>query len=120
MRGLKLAFLLLCAGYFSMGHPGPLFAQLPTGTIIVKPNSEPALAHLPVGTIVVKPKPFDGVLVNPDIGFTTFQRFNGDSLNAGINWTEGFPIGYQPFDGQLQNKDYPMTSIAYFRIYWRF
>ncbi|MGH9585530.1 MAG: DUF4832 domain-containing protein [Acidobacteriaceae bacterium] len=120
MRSLNLAVLLLCAGYFSMGYSGPLFAQYPTGTVMVKPGSEPPLTHLPLGTVVVKPKPFDGVLVNPDIGFTTFQRFNGDSLNAGIHWTEGFPIEYQHFDGKLQNKDYPMTSIAYFRIYWRF
>ena len=71
-------------------------------------------------TVVVKPKPFDGVLVNPGIGFTTFQRFNGDALNAGTKWTEGFPIVYQPFDGSLKNKDYPETTVAYFRIYWRF
>ncbi|HEX4154956.1 MAG TPA: beta-galactosidase, partial [Acidobacteriaceae bacterium] len=102
MRSLKLSFLLLCAGYLSMGNFGPLFGQSP------------------MGTIVVKPKPFDGVLVNPDIGFTTFQRFNGDSLNVGTNWTEGFPIKYQPFHGTLETKDYPMTSIAYFRVYWRF
>jgi len=70
--------------------------------------------------VVVKPKPFDGVLVNPGIGFTTFQRFNGDTLNSGTKWTEGFPIEYQPSRGTLENKDFPETSIAYFRIYWRF
>lgn len=71
-------------------------------------------------TIIVKPKIFDGVLVNPGIGFTTFQRFNGASLNAGEKWTEGFPIKYEPFHGSLGNPDYPETSIAYFRVYWRF
>jgi hypothetical protein len=71
-------------------------------------------------SIVVKPKLFDGVLVNPGIGFMTFQRFNGDSLNSGTKWTEGFPIEYPPNRGTLENKDYPGTSIAYFRIYWRF
>jgi hypothetical protein len=71
-------------------------------------------------TVVVKPKAFDGVLVNPGIGFTTFQRFNGDTLNTGTEWTEGFPIVYQPFDGSIENKDYPSTTIAYFRVYWRF
>ena len=70
--------------------------------------------------VVVKPKVFDGVLTNPGIGFTTFQRFNGDALNTGTKWTEGFPINYQPFNGSLQNKDFPDTRIAYFRIYWRF
>ncbi len=62
----------------------------------------------------------DEVLINPGIGFMTFQRFNGDKLNEGSGWTEGFPITYQDFDGKLENKDHPMTSIAYFRVYWRF
>ncbi len=71
-------------------------------------------------TVVVKPVEIHDVLVNPGIGFVTFQRFNGDALNAGTKWTEGFPIEYQPFQGSLENKDFPMTSIAYFRVYWRF
>ncbi len=71
-------------------------------------------------TVVVRPKTIDDVLINPGIGFMTFQRFNGDDLNPGKGWTEGFPIEYQEFKGSLENKDYPMTSIAYFRVYWRF
>src|ERR1039457_5863970 len=30
------------------------------------------------GLVTVRPKETDDVLVNPGIGFTTFQRFNGD------------------------------------------
>jgi hypothetical protein len=71
-------------------------------------------------TIYVRPPEIDDVLINPGMGFMTFQRFNGDELNEGIRWTEGFPIEYQDFDGNLENKDYPMTSIAYFRVYWKF
>jgi hypothetical protein len=71
-------------------------------------------------TITVRFKETDEVLTNPGIGFMTFQRFNGDELNAGLRWTEGKPIEYQKFDGNLENKDHPMTSIAYFRIYWRY
>jgi len=71
-------------------------------------------------TIVVRPKEIDDVLVNPGIGFNTFQRFNGDSLNVGQKWTEGFPVEYQEFDGNLENENYPMTTLAYFRLYWRF
>ena len=71
-------------------------------------------------TIVVKPRLINDVLVNPGMGFTTFQRFNGDRLNEGLNWTEGFPIEYQEFSGSLKNQDYPDTSIAYYRLYWRF
>lgn len=70
--------------------------------------------------IRVLPEEIDSVLTNPGIGFMTFQRFNGDSLNYGLGWTEGKPIVYQQFDGNLENKDYPMTTIAYFRVYWKY
>ena len=70
--------------------------------------------------VVIKPCEIKDVLTNPGIGFMTFQRFNGDELNAGIGWTEGFPIDYQEFDGDLTNKNHPATTIAYWRIYWKF
>lgn len=71
-------------------------------------------------TITVRFQETDEVLVNPGIGFMTFQRFNGDELNPGLKWTEGYPIVYQEFKGTLENKNHPMTSIAYFRVYWKF
>jgi hypothetical protein len=71
-------------------------------------------------TVVVRPTESDEVLVNPGIGFMTFQRFNGDRLNEGKGWTEGYPIVDQPFRGTLENPDHPATSLAYFRIYWKF
>ena len=71
-------------------------------------------------TVTVRPKEIDDILTNPGIGFMTFQRFNGDTLNQAKRWTEGKPIVYQQFNGDLENKDYPMTTIAYFRIYWKF
>jgi len=70
--------------------------------------------------IIVKPVEIDDVLTNPGMGFMTFQRFNGDELNDGIGWTEGFPIEYQEFDGNLEMEEHPLTSIVYFRLYWRF
>ncbi len=78
-----------------------------------------------VANVVVRPKEIFDVLNNPGIGFTTFQRFNGDALNPpetnnGNGWTEGYPIVYQPFHGNLTNKDHPQTSIAYFRVDWAF
>jgi hypothetical protein len=73
-----------------------------------------------IETVTVRPTEIDDVLINPGIGFTTFQRFNGDTLNAGMGWTEGLPIVYQEFDGDLTNIGYPQTSIAYFRVNWRF
>ncbi len=76
--------------------------------------------HHPEGTIKVYPVESNELLLNPGIGFTTFQRFNGDTLNSKHKWTEGFPIEYQAFDGDLTNKNYPQTTIAYFRVNWRF
>jgi hypothetical protein len=70
--------------------------------------------------VTVRPAEIDDVLVNPGIGFMTFQRFNGDALNEGNKWTEGYPIVYQPFQGSLKNTGYPDTSLAYLRIYWKF
>ena len=75
------------------------------------------------GTFLVRPKEIDDVLINPGIGFTTFQRFNGDTLttlNNKSGWTEGRPIVYQQFKGDLTNREHPQTSIAYWRVYWRF
>ncbi len=68
----------------------------------------------------VIPKEIDDVLINPGMGFMTFQRFNGDQLNEGTGWTEGLPIVYQKFNGDLTNKNFPQTTIAYFRVNWRF
>jgi len=72
------------------------------------------------GTVIVRPEEIEDVLINPGIGFMTFQRFNGDDLNQGKGWTEGYPIVYQDFDGNLENQDHTMTTIAYFRVYWKF
>jgi len=71
-------------------------------------------------TVVVRPKEIGDVLTNPGIGFMTFQRFNGDKLNEGKKWTEGYPIVYQAFDRSLQNEKHPPTTLAYFRLYWKF
>jgi len=77
-------------------------------------------AQNPDHLTVIKPKVITDVLINPGMGFMTFQRFNGDNLNKGSGWTEGFPIDFQAFDGDLTNKDHPATTIAYWRIYWKF
>ena len=79
-----------------------------------------AYAQAQSGIITVRPTVIDSVLLNPGIGFMTFQRFNGDELNSGQGWTEGYPIEYQDFNGNLTNKDYPQTTLAYFRVNWRF
>jgi hypothetical protein len=82
--------------------------------------STSSYAQNPDHLTIIKPKVINDVLINPGMGFMTFQRFNGDNLNKGSGWTEGFPIDYQTFDGDLTNKDHPATTIAYWRIYWKF
>jgi len=94
--------------------------KLLTFLIAVSVFSLIAIDLLAQKTNTVRFNETDEVLTNPGIGFMTFQRFNGDDLNKGLRWTEGNPIEYQKFDGNMENKDHPMTSIAYFRIYWRF
>jgi hypothetical protein len=82
--------------------------------------SSGVIAQNPEHLTIIKPVVTDDVLTNPGIGFMTFQRFNGDALNTGAGWTEGFPIEYQEFDGDLTNQNHPATTIAYWRIYWKF
>ncbi|MBS1575153.1 MAG: DUF4832 domain-containing protein [Bacteroidetes bacterium] len=82
-----------------------------------------SFSQIKSGSLVVRPKEIDDVLTNPGIGFTTFQRFNGDTLttlNNKSGWTEGRPIVYQTFKGDLINKQYPQSSIAYWRVYWKY
>ena len=94
-----------------------LIAVVSITTILIAASFVPAFAQ---ETVIVRPKEIDDILQNPGIGFMTFQRFNGDDLNVAKGWTEGKPIVYQEFDGNLENKDHPMTTIAYFRVYWKF
>lgn len=67
-------------------------------------------------TIVVRPEAIDVVLVNPGMGITTFQRFNGQPLNQGLRWSEEGPTKKQ--SGTSTNTDFPDTSIAYCRWFW--
>jgi hypothetical protein len=78
-----------------------------------------AFAQQQPSQIKVYPKEIFDVLNNPGIGFTTFQRFNGDQQSR-INWSAGYTFKYEPFNGNLTNRNYPQSSIAYLREYWIF
>ena len=70
----------------------------------------------------VRPKEFKGYLPNPHRGTTTFQRFNGDPLYPGLQWSdkEG-PEVFKPYYGdprELHNPDYPDTTVSYCRWLW--
>src|SRR4030095_11453993 len=73
-----------------------------TVVVILVAMLSPAFSQISQGTLVIRPREIDDVLVNPGIGFATFQRFNGDTLTTLKNksgWTEGKPIVYQAFKG---------------------
>lgn len=66
--------------------------------------------------------PSDKLYNNPHKGFTTFQRFNGDSLNENWQVNRGYLMEYIPKRKDLifkTDNDYPDTGIAYFRVPWR-
>ena len=67
-------------------------------------------------TVVVRPVAIDDVLVNPAMGITTFQRFNGQMLNPSFEWSERGPVDVLP--AAPEKPDFPDTSIAYLRWYW--
>src|SRR5438552_4942214 len=61
--------------------------------------------------VVIRPKEIHDVLVNPGMGITTFQRFNGQEPNAPLKWSEVGPVTKL---GQAPTKpDFPEASISY-------
>ena len=71
--------------------------------------------------ITVRPVEIDDVLVNPGMGFTTFQMFNGDNLPPNMDVLTNPNIEeYQHPKENFENTGHPNTSIAYFRILWQF
>src|SRR5437899_5318350 len=66
--------------------------------------------------IVVRPKEIHDVLVNPGMGITTFQRFNGQEPNPPLKWSEVGPDTKLP--QAATRPDFPETSVSYCRWYW--
>src|SRR5208282_6237995 len=67
-------------------------------------------------TTIVRPKAIDDVLVNPGMGIETFQRFNGQALNAGLRWSEEGPTA--KLSEETTPPDFPGSSISYCRWFW--
>lgn len=67
-------------------------------------------------TVVIRPVEIQGVIVNPGMGITTFQRFNGQELNPPFTWSESGPVTELP--QATKKPDFPEASIAYLRWYW--
>jgi len=84
------------------------------GVVLALGPGQPALAQRNV--VVVRPKEIEDVLVNPGMGITTFQRFNGQAPNAPLKWSEVGPEKKMP---QAPTKpDFPAASVSYCRWYW--
>lgn len=66
----------------------------------------------------VRPAETDELLINPGMGFCTYQRFNGDPTESEDRWNDDGPTEFNRFCGNLQNEGYPDTSVAYLRWYW--
>jgi hypothetical protein len=66
--------------------------------------------------VVVRPKEIQDVLVNPGMGITTFQRFNGQGPNPPLKWSEVGPEEKLP--QAASNPDFPDASVSYCRWYW--
>ncbi|OYW28155.1 MAG: hypothetical protein B7Z47_06045, partial [Chthoniobacter sp. 12-60-6] len=81
---------------------------LHTLATVAAPLLAPTAAFATDDAVVVEPKELEGVLVNPGMGLETFNRFN--------------PSGPKmpPGPGLLEPPaNYPVCSIAYFRLWWQ-
>ena len=83
-----------------------------TGALVLWALVGSALAQ----DVIVRPQVIDDVLLNPGMGFTTQQRFNGDRVEP-PGWIEG-RIESQDVHGNYKNENYPQTTLAYLRLYW--
>src|SRR5437879_10502294 len=61
--------------------------------------------------VVIRPKEIHDVLVNPGMGITTFQRFNGQEPNPPLQWSEVGPV--TNLQQAPTKPDFPETSISY-------
>src|SRR5690348_12850126 len=75
-----------------------------------------AAASAPCAEVIVRPVEIHDVLVNPGMGIQTFQRYNGDALNPGVEWSEAGPV--QPLVAPGNKPDFPASTVAYCRWHW--
>jgi hypothetical protein len=79
-----------------------------------------SIAQIPEGIRTVRPVEIDDVLLNPGIGFSTFQMFNGDNHAANQDVLRVADLErYRNDPNDLDNNHHPATTLAYFRILWK-
>ena len=69
------------------------------------------------GEVRARPKELILFSLNPHKGFCTFQRFNGDPLYPGAQWSEAGPREL-PRTGSDVAEGYLPTTVAYCRWFW--
>ena len=74
-------------------------------------------AFAQTNSVIVRPVELHDVLINPGVGITTFQRFNGQPLNPGYEWSEEGPVAKLP-PVDAAKPDFPGTSVSYCRWFW--
>jgi hypothetical protein len=90
------------------------------GLLISVMQPDDAQAQISEGIRTVRPVEIDDVLVNPGMGFTTFQMFNGDHHKANQDVLDSADLErYRNDPDELENIHHPATSLAYFRILWK-
>ena len=70
-------------------------------------------ASLNAQTTVVRPTEIDDVLVNPGMGIETFQRFNGQSLNEGVQLVGSGPERRRRRCVGARHVDFPRRASRY-------
>ncbi len=65
--------------------------------------------------VVVRPAPINDALTNPGIGIQTFQRFAGQAIYPGKQWSE---VGPESRIADAAKVDFPQSTVAYLRWFW--
>ena len=67
-------------------------------------------------TVVVRPVETHDILINPGMGIQTFQRYNNDLLNPGVEWSEEGPT--RLLNAPHEVPVFPGSTVAYIRWHW--
>jgi hypothetical protein len=136
MLNLRSAlFLLAAACACAPAAPPPVcppsVTMPPAASVSAAPAVAAAVTRVPwtVGTpplpekktVVVRPREIQDVLVNPGMGFQTFQRYQGQPLYSGmfgLTWSEAGPVKVEPDAPPSLLPRAPASSVAYCRWHW--
>src|ERR1035437_400767 len=96
--------MVAASGWTSMKLKALVFALVMCTTILN--------GHAQKETVVIRPVKTLDVLVNPGMGITTFQRFNGQELNPSYTWSERGPV--EKLHDANSKPDFADTFFCFF------